>query len=155
MLVEELLDRQTLSLEPSRLEPIRESNFTLLSTADVQDLAGQLGDKLTSLHGKLPVETFASLGLSAPIALFTMDAQESGIVLRTNSEFYRLTGRQATHTAHAAPAQPQGLSEPQLIETAESYAAKTGDWLNSVAALGMMSQIERTKWTPGARDTVP
>ena len=152
VLVEELLDRQMLALEPARLDPIRDSNFTLLSTAEVQQLAQRLGDQLATVHQNLPAETFAPLGLTSAIPLFKKETQGtsagSSVVIRTCNEFYALSGRQAMLSADAQPTQTAPRSETELLEAAEAYAAKKDSWAEWLAALGIMRQIDPAKWTP-------
>lgn len=146
ILAEEIINNQTLSLEAAALTKIQENNFSLLSVADVQQLANRLGSQLASLHLTLPPELFAPL---APAQLFRFETQPTGVVLATASEFYALTGRLAA--ASAAPAAPTTTAPAeQLVAEAETLAAREG-WAERLSALGIVSQLGPARLTPPLR----
>ncbi len=147
ILAEAIINNQTLSLEAAALTKIQENNFSLLSVADVQQLANRLGSQLTSLHLTLPPELFAPL---APVQFFRFETQPTGVVLATASEFYALTGRQAAVSA-VAPAVPVAIAlAEQLVVEAEALAAREG-WAERLAALGIVSQLGTARLTPPLR----
>ena len=133
ILVEQLIDQQTLSLDPTALAVLQQTNFSLITVNEVRDMARRLGFFLSKMHEALPDEVFSALG-SGKRQLF-MDPQTSD-VLRVTPDFYRLTGRQvvAQATDTAEPATPENRSDVDLIKDAEKLAKQPG-WVEQSSAI--------------------
>ncbi len=146
ILTEEIINRQTLSLEASALEQLQKDNFSLLSVSDVEQLARRLGLLLGAVHKTLPPEVFTALNVTTPLPLF--QNIESPIALRATYEFYRLTGRQASISeVESAPVQSQVRSVEELKQEAEKFAARSG-WAEQLSAIGMIKQLGPSQLTP-------
>lgn len=138
---EAVIDRGTLSLKPEDLEQLREDNFSLLTSLELEQLAIQLSNDLSLLHSNLPKEVFAPYD---PSELFVKTDGR----LRATDDFYRLTKRQMTVTE--APAKPGSTSNqtvPNLVAEAEGLA-KLPDWSSRLSAIGIIKQIGASQISP-------
>jgi len=154
ILTEELINRQTLSLETSQLvdapltplQKIQQDNFSLLSMDDVRQLSKRLGGYLSLMHDNPDLFSSSDWGPRAP--LFEMQSSE----LRVNNEFYTLTGRQAV----AATTEPSGTSATQSaasIADAENLVSQSG-WAAKLAAINIIKQVGSDKLTPALKNSL-
>ena len=133
ILIEQLIDQQTLSLDPAVLVNLQKTNFSLITVGEVRDMARRLGFFLSKMHEALPDEVFSALGSGGKRQLFN-DPQSSD-ELRVTPDFYRLTGRQVVAQASekTEPAQPD-KTDLDLIRDAENLAKQPG-WVEQSSAI--------------------
>ena len=123
ILVESTIEQQTLRFDKATLEPLRATNFSLYSLADVQRVARELARQLANLHTGMISEPASATGN----ALFVADLTDANAGLRVAGEFYRLTGRHAPgNDAVEAPATAATRTPAQIIEQAITFFAHGG-----------------------------
>ncbi|HVI70391.1 MAG TPA: HEAT repeat domain-containing protein, partial [Pyrinomonadaceae bacterium] len=150
ILTEELIDQQTLYLEPAPstdkaavLERIHRDNFSLFSLEEVRQLAKALAGYLKLVHNNADLFSSDDWGGSAR-PLFNLEGSD----LQVTPDFYRLTGRQAgAATAERVDASDQTKTVEELKRDAEAFAASP-DWSVKWAAINIIKRLGADNLTP-------